>query len=83
MWVKVDLGGRNKAAGMPTRYMHIQQSKLKDSGHRASVSRTSMVAPLTSVKITYTDDGVPVVANPQPKEHTIEAPKNVYDIFTK
>jgi hypothetical protein len=30
MWVKMDLGAANKAAGIPTKFMHIDQAKLKD-----------------------------------------------------
>jgi len=30
LWLKMDLGAANKAAGIPTRFMHIDQAKLKD-----------------------------------------------------
>jgi hypothetical protein len=30
VWMKVDAGGGNRALGIPTQYMHVQSTKLKD-----------------------------------------------------
>jgi hypothetical protein len=32
MWLKMDLGAANEAAGIPRKFMHIEQSKLKNAG---------------------------------------------------
>jgi hypothetical protein len=155
MWAKLDFGGAaNTAMGIPaTKYMHIDQSKLKDKAGlgfstegtdpaasanllkglvdaqrvdarhytiKLDLTKTSSssvnekvlsklgdkakavpgtvtlddqgrlseididlsaVDPTASIKVVYADYGAPVTINAPAKADTIEAPKNVYDIF--
>ena len=154
MWIKMDLGAAaNKTIGIPNKFMHIDQAKLKDKSafgfgtdgtdpaesvkllkglvevqrvdaqhYTATLDLTqttassvdkekldklgdkakavpatitlddqgrlsavtidlSAVDPSATIKVTYSDFGAPLTINPPAKSNTVEAPKNVYNMF--
>jgi hypothetical protein len=55
---------------------------LDDQGRLSAVNiDLSAVDPTASIKVVYSDYGAPVTINAPAKSETVEAPKNVYDIF--
>jgi hypothetical protein len=51
LWLKMDLGGLNATVGIPNKYMHLQQSKLKDQANLGLFNTKDDTDPAESAKL--------------------------------